>query len=99
MTNDEIRKEVTKWLDKNWSVDLSLVEWRNKLVDEGWAARSGLMNILGGDILRNRQLSSRQYFTRRVLSVLPVQEPGVLQQKPFLLTGQMIRNDDTFDQY
>ena len=38
MTNDEIRKEVTKWLDKNWSVDLSLVEWRNKLVDEGWAA-------------------------------------------------------------
>lgn len=38
MTHDEIRKEVERWLDANWSPDRSLIEWRNILVDGGWAA-------------------------------------------------------------
>jgi len=38
MTHDEIRREVGRWLDENWSADLSLLEWRNILVDGGWAA-------------------------------------------------------------
>ncbi len=38
MTHDEIRNVVERWLDDNWSPDLSLIEWRNILVDGGWAA-------------------------------------------------------------
>ncbi len=38
MTDDEIRREVGRWLDENWSPDLALIEWRNILVDGGWAA-------------------------------------------------------------
>ncbi|MDA0979344.1 MAG: acyl-CoA dehydrogenase family protein, partial [Proteobacteria bacterium] len=35
---DEIRREVGAWLDENWDPDRSLIEWRNILVDGGWAA-------------------------------------------------------------
>jgi alkylation response protein AidB-like acyl-CoA dehydrogenase len=38
MTDDEIRQEVGRWLDENWSPDRSLRDWRNILVDGGWAA-------------------------------------------------------------
>jgi len=32
----EVRAEVREWLAANWDPELSLVEWRNKLVDSGW---------------------------------------------------------------
>lgn len=32
----QIRAEVREWLRANWSPELSLVEWRNKLADSGW---------------------------------------------------------------
>ncbi|MEM7019143.1 MAG: acyl-CoA dehydrogenase family protein, partial [Pseudomonadota bacterium] len=35
---NEIKKEVADWLDASWSPDRSLLEWRNILVDGGWAA-------------------------------------------------------------
>ena len=38
MILDEIRKEVSDWLDANWSADRSLIEWRNILLEGGWAA-------------------------------------------------------------
>jgi alkylation response protein AidB-like acyl-CoA dehydrogenase len=38
MNLDEIRKEVSNWLDANWSADRSLIEWRNILLEGGWAA-------------------------------------------------------------
>ena len=38
MNLDEIRKEVSDWLDANWSTDRSLKEWRNILLEGGWAA-------------------------------------------------------------
>ena len=34
---DELRQEVTDWLEANWDPDTPLVEWRTKLVDSGWA--------------------------------------------------------------
>ncbi len=33
---DAIRSEVRSWLAENWDPNLSLVEWRTKLVDTGW---------------------------------------------------------------
>jgi alkylation response protein AidB-like acyl-CoA dehydrogenase len=36
LTEDSVRAEVRAWLQANWDPTLSLVEWRNKLVDSGW---------------------------------------------------------------
>ena len=38
LTHDDIRREVAAWLDANWSPDRPLLEWRNILIDGGWAA-------------------------------------------------------------
>ena len=32
----EVRAEVRTWLAANWDAEMSLVAWRNKLVDSGW---------------------------------------------------------------
>ncbi len=34
---DEVRDEVRSWLAANWDPELSLVEWRSRLADSGWA--------------------------------------------------------------
>jgi alkylation response protein AidB-like acyl-CoA dehydrogenase len=36
----EIREEVRAWLGDNWDPDLALREWRERLVDSGWACPS-----------------------------------------------------------
>ena len=38
MTEDQVRAEVREFLEKNWDVNRSLLEWRNILVDSGWGA-------------------------------------------------------------
>ncbi len=38
MTLEEIRREVSAWLDANWSPERSLIEWRKLLLTSGWAA-------------------------------------------------------------
>ncbi len=37
-TEASVRAEVRAWLEANFDPDLGLVEWRNKLIDGGWAA-------------------------------------------------------------
>jgi alkylation response protein AidB-like acyl-CoA dehydrogenase len=37
MTPDEVRRDVKAWLAEQWDPDLSLLEWRSKLVESGWA--------------------------------------------------------------
>ena len=38
MTPEQIRREVSAWLDANWRSDRPLIEWRNILLEGGWAA-------------------------------------------------------------
>ena len=33
----EIRAQLRRWIDAEWSPELSLVEWRRRLADCGWA--------------------------------------------------------------
>ena len=33
---DSVRKDVLAWLDEHWDPELSLMEWREVLVDSGW---------------------------------------------------------------
>ena len=34
---EDVRSEVKQWLADNWDPDLSLLDWRRKLVESGWA--------------------------------------------------------------
>jgi len=36
-TPEEVRAEVRAWLAANWDPDLSLLDWRRRLVESGWA--------------------------------------------------------------
>jgi alkylation response protein AidB-like acyl-CoA dehydrogenase len=44
MTNvvapESVRERARTWLERNWDPDLSLVEWRLRLIDSGWAVPS-----------------------------------------------------------
>ncbi|MFP6807746.1 MAG: acyl-CoA dehydrogenase family protein [Pseudomonadales bacterium] len=46
----EIRKQVRSWLKENWSPDLSLVDWRNKLADSGWGVPAWPADWYGKDL-------------------------------------------------
>ncbi|MEY2523711.1 MAG: hypothetical protein QOJ66_2276, partial [Ilumatobacteraceae bacterium] len=35
-----LSSDVTHWLDRHWDSDLTLVEWRGRLVEDGWAMPS-----------------------------------------------------------
>jgi alkylation response protein AidB-like acyl-CoA dehydrogenase len=37
---DDVRAEVTAWAKEHWDPELSLVEWRSRLADSGWACPS-----------------------------------------------------------
>lgn len=39
-TETAVKSEVLEWFHSAWDPDLSLVEWRNRLVDSGWAVPS-----------------------------------------------------------
>lgn len=36
-TESSVRAEMRGWLDKQWDPELSLIEWRGRLADSGWA--------------------------------------------------------------
>lgn len=40
MTPDDVGRDVLAWFHDAWDPDLSLVEWRTRLVDSGWAVPS-----------------------------------------------------------
>jgi len=46
-SDDAIRTELEQWLQDNWSPDRSLLEWRNILVDGGWAATGWPVEYFG----------------------------------------------------
>ncbi|NNL85033.1 MAG: acyl-CoA dehydrogenase [Myxococcales bacterium] len=37
VTEESVRAEVRAWLAEHWDPNLSLLEWRNRLADSGWA--------------------------------------------------------------
>jgi hypothetical protein len=36
-TSEVVHEQCTAWLIENWNPELSLREWRERLVDSGWA--------------------------------------------------------------
>ncbi len=50
VTEQELVDEVRAWFDENWDPDLSLVSWRERLVDAGWAVPSWSTDWYGKDL-------------------------------------------------
>ena len=40
MTENTIKERTRAWLEKNWSIDLSLLAWRTRLLESGWGVPS-----------------------------------------------------------
>jgi alkylation response protein AidB-like acyl-CoA dehydrogenase len=49
-TEESVRSEVRAWLEANWDANLSLVEWRNRLVDSGWGMPNWPTEWYGKDL-------------------------------------------------
>ncbi|MFE3060457.1 acyl-CoA dehydrogenase family protein [Nocardia sp. NPDC059239] len=49
---DALRAEIRAWLAKKWDSDMSLVDWRRLLIDEGWAVPSWPREWLGRGLPR-----------------------------------------------
>jgi alkylation response protein AidB-like acyl-CoA dehydrogenase len=50
VTEDAVRSEIRQWLKANWNPELGLVEWRNKVIDAGWAAPHWPKQWFGRDL-------------------------------------------------
>jgi len=49
-TEASVRAEVRAWLEKNWSPDLGLIEWRTRLADSGWGCPTWPKEWCGRDL-------------------------------------------------
>ena len=49
-TEVSVRAEVRAWLEANFNPDLSLVEWRNRLIDSGWGVPSWPKDWFGREL-------------------------------------------------
>ncbi len=50
VTELDVEREVAAWFDGAWDPELSLLEWRNRLVDSGWAVPSWSGDWFGRDL-------------------------------------------------
>lgn len=50
MTEASVRADVLGWFEGAWDPDLSLLEWRDRLVDSGWAVPSWSSQWFGRDL-------------------------------------------------
>jgi alkylation response protein AidB-like acyl-CoA dehydrogenase len=54
IADKDIRQELGTWLEENWAPDRPLLEWRNILVDGGWAATGWPKEYFGRDYNREQ---------------------------------------------
>jgi len=64
-TDQAIRRELSQWLEQNWSADRSLLQWRNILVDGGWAATSWPAAYFGRDYNREQSALVSEIFREK----------------------------------
>ena len=74
MTPAQIEKAVHAWIDEHWNPDLSLVEWRNILLEGGWAAPHWPSNYFGRDFTIEESAIVARVFNAR--GVIPVAQTG-----------------------
>jgi alkylation response protein AidB-like acyl-CoA dehydrogenase len=95
MTADQISKEVNAWLDLNWNPDLSLQEWRNILVDGGWATPQWPAEFFGRDFTIEQAAIVGRIFNERAIVPVAQTGPRRLAAETILAMG----NDDQKSRY
>lgn len=50
VNEESVKREVLDWFDRAWDPELSLLEWRDRLVDSGWAVPSWSSRWFGRDL-------------------------------------------------
>ncbi len=94
-TNEEIRAEVAQWLNANWSPDRSLREWREILLDGGWAAPTWPGSCFGREFTSEQAAVADEVFRER--GALGAAQTGVgwLASETILVHG----NEDQKQRY
>ena len=94
-TNEEIRTEVAQWLNANWSPDRSLREWREILVDGGWAAPTWPSSCFGREFTSEQAAVADEVFREK--GALGAAQTGVgwLASETILVHG----NEDQKQRY
>ncbi len=95
MTDEAIIEAVNTWIDENWNPELSLQEWREILVDGGWATPHWPGQFYGRDFTLAQSSVVSRVFSER--DVVPVAQggPGRLAAETILAMG----NDDQKSRY
>jgi alkylation response protein AidB-like acyl-CoA dehydrogenase len=75
LTEDSVRAEVRAWLEANWSPELGLVEWRNKLADSGWGVPTWPKQWYGRDLPQAFQAVVDEEFAR--IGAIGVAKAGI----------------------
>lgn len=91
MNMTDIRQAVSEWLEANWSPDYSLREWRNLLVDGGWAAPHWPTEWYGRGFTAEEAAVVRDVFNEKGAL-------GAAQTGPRLLAAETILAHGTDDQ-
>lgn len=95
MTDDQITDAVNAWIDENWNPELSLQDWREILVEGGWATPHWPSQYFGRDFTQAQASIVSKIFGER--GVVPVAQggPGRLAAETILAMG----NDDQKTRY
>ncbi len=83
----EIRDEVGAWLDAHWDVRRSLGEWRELLVEEGWAAPAWPKAYFGRDYNEAEAAAVAAVFYEKGAIGAAQQGPGRLASHTLLVHG------------
>ncbi len=95
MTPEQIREEVGAWIDENWDPQRSLQEWREILVDSGWAAPHWPKEYFGRDFTLEQADVVTQTFLERGAVPAAMIGPRRLASETILSCG----NDDQKQRY
>lgn len=102
---EQVREEVRAWLAENWDPDLSLTEWRRRLVSSGWGCPTwpvewfgkGLSEALGEVVQAEfRRVGAVGVASSgvRMLAAATLLEHGSEAQKGKLLPGMLTGEDN-----
>ena len=87
MQLNEIESVLNDWLDANWSSDLSLREWRERLVEGGWAAVHWPSDYFGRNFDQQQTALVRNIFKERKIVGAAQGGPGRLAAETLLAHG------------
>tara|TARA_R110002072_G_scaffold89232_4_gene199935 strand:+ start:56668 stop:57966 length:1299 start_codon:yes stop_codon:yes gene_type:complete len=86
-TSSQIEAELNSWLDANWSTELSLKQWRERLVEGGWACVQWPRAYFGRDFDKEQTALVRDIFTAREIVGSAQSGPRRLAAETILVHG------------